>query len=383
MKNPLLDWVLLIPWTLQFLLLLSQPAELAFGFENPFRPRGASLFNSRTSSTLNSNNNHSNNHKRAQSYYYYDPIAPPVSVRQRRQRQFGAEQLIAPVVVLQTGRAEPARVQIKELPPREALKSVIRSRIKNPASSGFFVSSSSSPTFPPTPPPPPPPPPPTSTSSTSAATSFARFNQFGSTLFTIATGPPSRVSLSAQNVGGRGGSSSQTDSTKPPELPRNRFISPRVNSPGGFAQPVTQSVSSLPQPEPIVGRVRTTSIIPTQASPVVVAKSPPQTTRTLFTGFTSRSTTTPSTNSVLSSSTTSLGSSATAASATGKSKQQQTVSAAGGSAEPTSASFATTLSQRTLTTTSRFLRPRVIQALTSGPPRVLSVTSTPSPVFER
>ena len=379
MKNPLLDWVLLIPWTLQFLLLLSQPAELAFGFENPFRPRGASLFNSRTSSTLNSNNNHSNNHKRAQSYYYYDPIAPPVSVRQRRQRQFGAEQLIAPVVVLQTGRAEPARVQIKELPPREALKSVIRSRIKNPASSGFFVSSSSSPTFPPTPPPPPPPPPPTSTSSTSAATSFARFNQFGSTLFTIATGPPSRVSLSAQNVGGRG----QTDSTKPPELPRNRFISPRVNSPGGFAQPVTQSVSSLPQPEPIVGRVRTTSIIPTQASPVVVAKSPPQTTRTLFTGFTSRSTTTPSTNSVLSSSTTSLGSSATAASATGKSKQQQTVSAAGGSAEPTSASFATTLSQRTLTTTSRFLRPRVIQALTSGPPRVLSVTSTPSPVFER
>ena len=382
MKNPLLDWVLLIPWTLQFLLLLSQPAELAFGFENPFRPRGASLFNSRTSSTLNSNNNHSNNHKRAQSYYYYDPIAPPVSVRQRRQRQFGAEQLIAPVVVLQTGRAEPARVQIKELPPREALKSVIRSRIKNPASSGFFVSSSSSPTFPPTPPPPPPPPPPTSTSSTSAATSFARFNQFGSTLFTIATGPPSRVSLSAQNVGGRGGSS-QTDSTKPPELPRNRFISPRVNSPGGFAQPVTQSVSSLPQPEPIVGRVRTTSIIPTQASPVVVAKSPPQTTRTLFTGFTSRSTTTPSTNSVLSSSTTSLGSSATAASATGKSKQQQTVSAAGGSAEPTSASFATTLSQRTLTTTSRFLRPRVIQALTSGPPRVLSVTSTPSPVFER
>ena len=380
MKNPLLDWVLLIPWTLQFLLLLSQPAELAFGFENPFRPRGASLFNSRTSSTLNSNNNHSNNHKRAQSYYYYDPIAPPVSVRQRRQRQFGAEQLIAPVVVLQTGRAEPARVQIKELPPREALKSVIRSRIKNPASSGFFVSSSSSATFPPTPPPPPPPPPPTSTSSTSAATSFARFNQFGSTLFTIATGPPSRVSLSAQNVGGRGGSS-QTDSTKPPELPRNRFISPRVNSPGGFAQPVTQSVSSLPQPEPIVGRVRTTSIIPTQASPVV-AKSPPQTTRTLFTGFTSRSTTTPSTNSVLSSSTTSLGSSATAASATGKSKQQQTVSAAGG-AEPTSASFATTLSQRTLTTTSRFLRPRVIQALTSGPPRVLSVTSTPSPVFER
>ena len=379
MKNPLLDWVLLIPWTLQFLLLLSQPAELAFGFENPFRPRGASLFNSRTSSTLNSNNNHSNNHKRAQSYYYYDPIAPPVSVRQRRQRQFGAEQLIAPVVVLQTGRAEPARVQIKELPPREALKSVIRSRIKTPASSGFFVSSSSSPTFPPTPPPPPPPPPPTSTSSTSAATSFARFNQFGSTLFTIATGPPSRVSLSAQNVGGRG----QTDSTKPPELPRNRFISPRVNSPGGFAQPVTQSVSSLPQPEPIVGRVRTTSIIPTQASPVVVAKSPPQTTRTLFTGFTSRSTTTPSTNSVLSSSTTSLGSSATAASATGKSKQQQTVSAAGGSAEPTSASFATTLSQRTLTTTSRFLRPRVIQALTSGPPRVLSVTSTPSPVFER
>ena len=380
MKNPLLDWVLLIPWTLQFLLLLSQPAELAFGFENPFRPRGASLFNSRTSSTLNSNNNHSNNHKRAQSYYYYDPIAPPVSVRQRRQRQFGAEQLIAPVVVLQTGRAEPARVQIKELPPREALKSVIRSRIKNPASSGFFVSSSSSATFPPTPPPPPPPPPPTSTSSTSAATSFARFNQFGSTLFTIATGPPSRVSLSAQNVGGRGGSS-QTDSTKPPELPRNRFISPRVNSPGGFAQPVTQSVSSLPQPEPIVGRVRTTSIIPTQASPVV-AKSPPQTTRTLFTGFTSRSTTTPSTNSVLSSSTTSLGSSATAASATGKSKQQQTVSPAGG-AEPTSASFATTLSQRTLTTTSRFLRPRVIQALTSGPPRVLSVTSTPSPVFER
>ena len=354
MKNPLLYWVLLIPWALQFLLL----STVAFGFENPFRPRGASLFNSRTSSTLNSNNN-----KRAQSYYYYDPIAPPVSVRQRRQRQFGAEQLIAPVVVLQTGRGEPARVQIKELPPREALKSVIRSRIK-PASSGFFVSS---PTFPPTRAPPPPPPP--STPSTSASTSFARFNQFGSTLFTIATHPPSRAPSPAQVVGTSRG---QTNN-KLPELPRNRFISPRVNSasPGGFVQPVTQSVSSLPQPEPIVGRVRTT--FPTQASPAV-AKSPPQTTRTLFTGFTSRSTTTPSsTNSVFSSSTSS------AAAATGKSKQQQTVSAA----EPTSASFATTLSQRTLTTTSRFLRPRVIQALTSGPPRVLSVTSTPSPVFER
>ena len=93
------------------------------------------------------------------------------SVRQRRQRQFGAEQLIAPVVVLQTGRAEPARVHIKELP---NLKS---SRSRQPAS-GFFVNPSATgslPTLPPTPPPAP----------TSSATSFARFNQFGSTLFTL------------------------------------------------------------------------------------------------------------------------------------------------------------------------------------------------------
>ena len=62
MKNPFLGWVFLIPWALQFLLLTT-----ISGFENPFRPRGASLFNSRTSSTLSNKRSH---------YYYYDPIAP-------------------------------------------------------------------------------------------------------------------------------------------------------------------------------------------------------------------------------------------------------------------------------------------------------------------
>lgn len=74
-------------------------------------------------------------------------------------------------MVLQTGRAEPARVHIKELP---NLKS---SRSRQPAS-GFFVNPSqtgSLPTLPPTPRPAP----------TSSASSFARFNQFGSTLFTL------------------------------------------------------------------------------------------------------------------------------------------------------------------------------------------------------
>ena len=69
---------------------------------------------------------------RTSSYYYYDPIATPVNVRQRRQRQFvNADQVAKSVVVLQTGRQSPATLQIKELPP------LIRTRQVPP--SGFFA----------------------------------------------------------------------------------------------------------------------------------------------------------------------------------------------------------------------------------------------------
>ena len=68
-------------------------------------------------------------------YYYYDPIATPVNVRQRRQRQFvNADK--SSVVVLQNGRQsinfeQTAKVQIKELPP------LIRTRQSPP--SRFFA----------------------------------------------------------------------------------------------------------------------------------------------------------------------------------------------------------------------------------------------------
>ena len=309
MRNPHRYWTLLIPWASILTL------TFVSGFENPFRPRGASLFNARTSTPLNLDTRRSH-------YYYYDPVAP-VSVRQRRQRQFGAEQLIAPVVVLNTGRAEPARVQIKELPPLKT-----RSRQLPPSPSGFFVNPTIS-TIPPTPAPTP----------TTSSASFARFNQFGSTLFTIAQGSPG-------NSNSQAGVSRETAARNPVKLPENRFT-PTIIRDSGFVQPVTQTSVKLPQPEPIVGRVRATSIIPTLASPSN-SRNPAETTRTLFSGFTSRSTT-PATSSLTSSSV------GTSQSSSTKPPAEQ---------QPTLASFTTTLSQRTLTTT-RFLRPRV--PLTSAP----------------
>ena len=184
------------------------------------------------------------------------------------------------------------------------------------------------------------PPTPAPTQATSSASSFARFNQFGSTLFTIATGSPGSGNSQA-------GVSRETarNPVNVDKLPQNRFT-PTIIRDSGFVQPVTQTSVKLPQPEPIVGRVRATSIIPTLTSPSN-SRNPAETTRTLFSGFTSRSTT-PATSSLTSSSATSQSSSST------KPPAEQ----------PTVSSFTTTLSQRTLTTT-RFLRPRV--PLTSAP----------------
>ena len=72
-------------------------------------------------------------------YYYYDPIATPVNVRQRRQRQFVNTDKSSVVVLqnpVQNGRQsinfeQTAKVQIKELPP------LIRTRQSPP--SRFFA----------------------------------------------------------------------------------------------------------------------------------------------------------------------------------------------------------------------------------------------------
>lgn len=201
MKKPLTNWVLLIPWL--FILVSA----------NRFKSRGASLISSNPVRT----------------YYYYDPITP-VNVRQRRQRQFGADQT-SPIVVLQTGRNSPATVQIKELPP------LIRSR----QVSGFFV--------PPTTP--------------AASTSFARFNQFGANLFTI-----SPASAPAAN------SAQPASSAAAALLPENRF------------EPVLKTTKLPPIPEAGIGRVPSNPV-PTLPSLL------PETSRTLFGGFTTSRSTTP------------------------------------------------------------------------------------------
>ena len=125
MKNPLLDGVLLIPW-LNFLLLILYFQAPTPSFANRFKSRGASLVHHRETSQ-----NAGPQPEPAQtfrtSYYYYDPIATPVNVRQRRQRQFvNADK--SSVVVLQTGRESPATVQIKELPPLIRTRQVPPSR---------------------------------------------------------------------------------------------------------------------------------------------------------------------------------------------------------------------------------------------------------------
>lgn len=223
MKNPLLDWVLLIPW----LLVTVSP------FENPFKSRGASIV------------------RTPQTYYYYDHLITPVSVRQRRQRQFGADQA-PPIVVLQTGRDTPATVQIKELPP------LVRPRQVPLSSSSFFA--------PNLPPPPPPPPAPTSPSSTST-TSFARFNQFGQTLFTIS---PSSASA---NLAEAAASAAPAVIGNRQKLPENRF------------EPVFKTAAqSLPQPEAVIGRLPA-SIQNVATLPSTPKSAPQETPRTLFGGF--------------------------------------------------------------------------------------------------
>ena len=82
MKNPLL-----IPWQILKILAiiclsLATGQQHQGGIENRFKSRGASL-------PLPSSNARS---LPPTTYYYYDPIVP-VSVRQRRQRQFGADQV--------------------------------------------------------------------------------------------------------------------------------------------------------------------------------------------------------------------------------------------------------------------------------------------------
>lgn len=256
MKNPLLDWVLLIPWALLLHFLL-----LSHAFENRFRSRGASLL---LSSPVEVNRAH------LPTYYYYDSVAP-VTVRQRRQRQFSAEP--APVVtVLQTGRQSPATVHIKELP--------LLSRLP-PMQPHFFTQQQTFSTRPP------PPPVTQQTFSTrppvtqqSTSTSFARFNQFGHDLFSIATSPtPSVVAL--------------------PMPPENRF-SPVL------PQQHTDRLTGAPVLPPTLS-----SAVPTLAPPSFLLDSSTAdeahqiSPRTLFGGFSStgRETTTPTSTTTTTSST--------------------------------------------------------------------------------
>ena len=130
MKNPLLDGVLLIPWLKCLLLILYFQALFTPIFANRFKSRGASLVHHRETSENAAGPQPEPAQTFRTSYYYYDPIATPVNVRQRRQRQFvNADK--SSVVVLQTGRESPATVEIKELPP------LIRTRQAPP--SRFFA----------------------------------------------------------------------------------------------------------------------------------------------------------------------------------------------------------------------------------------------------
>ena len=256
MKNPLLDWVLLIPWSswrlflIHFLLLLTT-VRSGSAYENRFKSRGASLVNKQ--SQLQSQPIITRTLPAA-TYFYYDPITP-VNVRQRRQRQFGADQT-NPIVVLQTGRKTPATVQIKELPP------LIRSRQVPPRNSGFFVQQQPS-------------------------TTFTRFNQAGQSLFTLS---------SAAN---------QNSIPPPPPVP-----APAPIVENRFTPVVTSSTAvNLPQPEAVIGRLPVTSssavasavpsvvpsavpsAVPSVVPTVLQSKTTLGTGRTLFGGFASRSTT--------------------------------------------------------------------------------------------
>lgn len=134
MKNQLLDGVLLIPW-LHFLFFLTIYCQAGLSFANRFKSRGASLVEQQSYLYSSQNPVPQTLRTPPTTYYYYDPIATPVNVRQRRQRQFvNADK--SSVVVLQNGRQsinfeQTAKVQIKELPP------LIRTRQSPP--SRFFA----------------------------------------------------------------------------------------------------------------------------------------------------------------------------------------------------------------------------------------------------
>ncbi len=220
MKNPLLGWVLLIPW----LTVISGKNDGQY--ENRFRSRGASLFSGYDTNTAT---------RFLPTYYYYDHLVP-VSLRQRRQRQF-TESLTAPVaVVLQTGRPRPATVQIKELPPLPR------------TNSGFFINNDErpEPVFNPVPavPQPVPTAPTVPTVPTvkpaTTASSFARFSQFGKEMFStfrpLSPTPPSQPPVVTV-----------ADTANFP-LPENRFVPqvPSVVTPvRSFLQTVELPTSSV------------------------------------------------------------------------------------------------------------------------------------------
>ena len=233
MKKKPLGWDLLIPWVAFFLLLTTLPQGHQ-AYENRFKSRGASLLSRPV--RVHQRSHLPPSPPQQPTYYYYDHIAEPVSLRQRRQRQFSAPD---PVVVLRTGRQSPATLQIKELPP------LVRTR------QGFFAAQPAQPTANPT------------------TTSFARFNQFGQTMFNVATSP-----APSQPAG-------------QPAAVENRFQPIRT--------PQVQQLTSLPQPEAVIGRVPT---VPT--APSIGAQETP---RTLFGTLTQRLTT-PSTTTLATPSTT-------------------------------------------------------------------------------
>ena len=222
MKKKPLGGVLLIPWAL-FLLMLQQPQGHQ-AYENRFKSRGASLL----SHPVRVQQRSPFQQPQQPTYYYYDHVAEPVSLRQRRQRQFSAPD---PVVVLRTGRQSPATLQIKELPP------LVRTR------QGFFAQ----------------PPQPTANPGPATSTSFARFNQFGQTMFNVATSP------------------APTQATR--QVVENRFQPIRTQQ---TVPQLTQQLTSLPQPEAVIGRVPT---VPT--APTLTQETP----RTLFGTLTQRLTT--------------------------------------------------------------------------------------------
>ena len=232
MKKKPLGGVLLIPWAALFLLFLHFPQGHQ-AYENRFKSRGASLLQQRSP--------YQQLQAQQPTYYYYDHVAEPVSLRQRRQRHFSAPD---PVVVLRTGRQSPATLQIKELPP------LVRTR------QGFFAPAS---------------PQPTANPAGQTTTSFARFNQFGQTMFNVATSP------------------APTQAAR--QVVENRFQPIRSQQPGQL----TQQLTSLPQPEAVIGRVPT---VPT--TPTLINETP----RTLFGTLTQRLTT-PSTTTLVTPSTTS------------------------------------------------------------------------------